>query len=433
VGFVWHFFLNMDRHGRLTDCFEGAGGNAAAATYIVISDQSRGQGHGRRLMTLLEIEAKRLGYHYIYLWTHTAIDFYNKLDYRECQRVSLYRASLKRLQVEEISALERMLHKKHVSCSNSKSKATKETILLPPSDGNDATTDDVWLRKRLVEHVGSIQISLEQRLDELLTFVSQQRNQQSTRPIPTMELEWRYQLVQVPWQSQIGPSCGLAALRMVRDYLHESSLLKNNPQQPANNNMPSLLTAARTLGYSDDGEIFNANHLLDLAETVCGLNVNMCHLSSLTAIDISSTLSKGGVWIVPYDSNARTRLPTTLDGNSAHYGIIVGLVAGFPIHQQDDTVPRDVDSAYHNESNSAPGNSPRLHLLEDPSSLVAAAAQVYLCVQHSLSQRFSIASLEDFWKSNLQLVSVDKYKNGRLDLRDRIIECRGVLQEEEEE
>jgi len=49
-------------HGRLTECFEGAGGSAAAATYILA--EPRGQGYGTRLMQLLEKEAEQLGYHY---------------------------------------------------------------------------------------------------------------------------------------------------------------------------------------------------------------------------------------------------------------------------------------------------------------------------------------------------------------------------------
>ena len=64
-------------HGRLTECFENAGGNAAAVTFVVIDSLTRGQGLGTYLMQLLQEEAKRLGYHYVYLWTSTAISFYD--------------------------------------------------------------------------------------------------------------------------------------------------------------------------------------------------------------------------------------------------------------------------------------------------------------------------------------------------------------------
>ena len=82
-------FYPLYSHGRLTECFESAGGNAAAATFIVVDSKYRGQGLGRHLMKGLEKEAERQGYHYVYLWTKTAIPFYKKIGYHECQRVSL--------------------------------------------------------------------------------------------------------------------------------------------------------------------------------------------------------------------------------------------------------------------------------------------------------------------------------------------------------
>lgn len=51
-------------HGRLTECCESAGGNAAAATYIVIDPKYRAQQWRQKLMLLLEEVAIRLGYHY---------------------------------------------------------------------------------------------------------------------------------------------------------------------------------------------------------------------------------------------------------------------------------------------------------------------------------------------------------------------------------
>jgi GNAT superfamily N-acetyltransferase len=48
-------------HARLSDCFEGYGGAAAAVTYVVMDTAQRGKGLGTVLMQLLEAEAKRLG------------------------------------------------------------------------------------------------------------------------------------------------------------------------------------------------------------------------------------------------------------------------------------------------------------------------------------------------------------------------------------
>lgn len=48
-------------HARLTECFEGFGGSAAAATFVIVQKSIRGQRLGTKLMTLLEEEAERLG------------------------------------------------------------------------------------------------------------------------------------------------------------------------------------------------------------------------------------------------------------------------------------------------------------------------------------------------------------------------------------
>ena len=129
------------RHGRLTECFEGAGGNAAAATYIVIESTFRSCGYGNVLMTLLEDEAKRLGYHYVYLWTQTAVPFYIKIGYVSCHRVSLYRACLKQLEAEQISTLEGMLRQRMKASGAPEKPSAQETITLPPSDGDENQAD----------------------------------------------------------------------------------------------------------------------------------------------------------------------------------------------------------------------------------------------------------------------------------------------------
>jgi hypothetical protein len=87
-------------------------------------------------MTLLEEEAKRLGYHYVYLWTQTAVPFYVKIGYVSCHRVSLYRACLKQLETKQISTLEAMLRQRNKAAGCVEQPSAQETILLPPSDGD---------------------------------------------------------------------------------------------------------------------------------------------------------------------------------------------------------------------------------------------------------------------------------------------------------
>lgn len=83
-------------HVRITECMDEASGRAVAATYIIT--EPRGHGYGRQLMQLLDDRVISFGYHYIYVWTHTAVEFYIKCGFKETKRVSLCRPCLKRLE-----------------------------------------------------------------------------------------------------------------------------------------------------------------------------------------------------------------------------------------------------------------------------------------------------------------------------------------------
>jgi hypothetical protein len=401
-------------------------------------------------MKFLEEEASRLGYHYIYLWTKTAIPFYQKIGYTICQRVSLKRACLKALDASQVENLEALLFRKSQRQSttsvslqksspaaqqhaNSTTKQTRkaETILLPPSnDGDDENAQDVWLRKRLVEHVGSVHVSSSERRDELTEVVANNDTSMEQHNL----MKWRYFLLSLPWQSQIGPSCGLAALRMTREYfflLHHHQQSKplvddkrENSDEPAQ--LPSLLGEAQERGYTNDGEVFNANHLMDIAETVCGLDCEMWSTKDLQPQQVWNVLRDGGVLLLPYDSGRRTRLPALLGGKSAHYGIIVGLLVG--------TIVVGGGTSRSNKDDKQPivevveeGSKARFEELEELED-IDDSSELFLLVQHSLSSKLSIARWSDFLLSNQQLDSMDQGKFGEqdLDLKYRIIHCKGM-------
>jgi GNAT superfamily N-acetyltransferase len=376
-------------HGRLTACFEGAGGNAAAATYILA--EPRGLGHGSRLMTLLEQEAKKLGYHYLYLWTTTAISFYLKLGYSKTERVSLYSACLKTLRSDQVGSLEAMLVKRTFSVSAAR-PSCQETVLLPP---DVVTENDVWLRKRLVELVPSLTVPLQSRIDELNAAI-QQFSQYH---------RWEYYFHSIPWRQQLGPSCGLAALRMLRDfYCHVD---------PNDGKAPSLLSEAQAKKYSFDGEVFDARNMVQLAR-FCGLDAELRSFRQLAPNDIVCLLKKGASLVLPYDSQAFTRRPWKNCGKSAHYGIIVGILLGF---QREDPVVDDTCALSLIDMTN-------FHKTVDNSDCLL------LLVQHSLSSKFSVATHVDFFESNQQLTSLDTTKcklpdRGMLYLSDCVIVCHG--------
>lgn len=362
-------------------------------------------------MAFLEDETKRLGYHYLYLWTKTAIPFYQKIGYRECQRVSLKRACLKALKESQVETLEAILFRKtqqqqQQQHQRGRPRNQRETVLLPPSkEGEDDTTQDVWLRKRLVEHVGSRQLPLSERLDELKEVVANNHVGQA--------MYWRYFLLSLPWQAQVGPSCGLAALRMIHEYyLLDRNSNENNHDLDDQIQRPSLLGEAQERGYTQDGEVFNANHLLILAKDVCGLIGELCSPQALAPQQICQVLWDGGVLVLTYDSNPRTRLPALLSGKNAHYGIIVG----FLVECKCDTIGSMDDGS--------------LRPLDDVTQFGDCDhGSFHVLVQHSLSPKLSIAPWFAFVSSNQQLDTVDdnKFQVWDLDLKNRIILLRGAM------
>jgi hypothetical protein len=339
------------------------------------------------------------------------------------------------------------------------SKKLETIVLLPTSSSSQSNKDtknetgdceqpveedDVWLRKRLVDHVASICISEQDRRSELQQFVVASSTSNTARVVSndgstnTIVVEennntnCRYQFrwnPHVPWQMQIGPTCGLTAIRMIRDYyLHDkTNASHNNREREGDGSTPgasSLLADAQRRGYTNDGEMFDANGLRDLmrdqlvalaatstsfpsdtgaasdASKDDTVAVMTRETSSLSIEEIDSTVRNKGLWILPYDSNPRTKLPGKFRGQHAHWGIVVGIL-------YDRTKPQNDAST----TTSAPSDNVTVHLI----------------VQHSLNSRWAIAPIEDWFDSNRQLLSVneDKFALGKeenLNLKNKIIQ-----------
>ena len=418
-------------HGRLTECFQGSGGNAVAATYIIIDPSSRRKGYGRILMSLLEDVTLHVlhEYHYIYLWTQTAIQFYQQhCGYHLCQRTSMKRTCLKSLHAIQVSSLESLLvqrrqqqqqQQSHFHTSQTQQQPqydpSTETIMLPPDDDDDGNNnskkknkdDDVWLCKRLVEQVPPIQLPVGPRTEQLkqsaidvVHYINKDDDKfndtsQHAR-LPSIIKVYYYWINNVPWEQQIGPSCGLASIRMVQGYFttkhkndveiptQENSIQTtcsdqvatavttggmddSSSRQPPLESPPtmSLLQYAKTKGWTVDGELFDMTHLYELTSMTAATmttessskryDCSMQSLSKLTPHDIyqgllgrtdgdnsSCDVDGDGLWIIPYDSHPHTRLPSSTDGgHHAHYGIIVGIAAVDTNPDNHDTMEQD--------------------------------------------------------------------------------------------
>ena len=516
--------------------------SAVAATYIIISKDKRNCGYGTALMSLLEFAAtygKSLSptsslsktilssYHYLYLWTRSAVPFYvRKCNYHQCQRVSMIRDCLKIITFQQASSLEESLLKKRLKqmslLSNShqeqqhpskmlSTQSSTETILLPPptrSGGDNAergsgvglqssdNDSDVWLCKRLVEFVPSFRLPMQVRIKQIQQFIKNTH-------YGSKVLGYFYIQPSVPWESQIGPSCGLAALRMVHRYYYSLSNVRsirhhqhsddvdkkeNGPgfgyhsqrtsptsEWPTHSFTFSLLRHSQRQGYTIDGEMFDAQHMLEISNRLIAASATatscdkfneknsasscpyQCHLQSLSELspwNIYQVLSNrekiysreqhccGGLYIIPYDSNPRSKLPSSqFKGKYAHYGVIVGIVVVNNGMEGEEKLKeqngRDAGKSAPRLDTCGSATIVELHPLhnlkaEDRSRLFEMSSiknsccnandDILLLVQHSLSTKLCIATWREFAESNLQLKTCDtlKFKNVSYD------SCRSV-------
>jgi hypothetical protein len=356
-------------------------GFSAAVTSVVVSSDRRGTGLGRTLLGHAEAMASRCGYGYLYLWTHDAGPFYEACGYQECEKVSLLRPALVALGSEAVNKLEALFQRRASDVSRAAGEGANADDAAAEAT---VRADSTWYRKRLLElHAASRPLSRE----ALLAAVHE--------ALPNVEADdgassaaWSVHLTDVAWERQVGPCCGLAALRMARSALHPA--LRPTPPAPpaaaptaaAGTRLASwgatlggqteltlagdvtaphdasVLTAAIEKGFSSDGEVFDVHDLAALAADPCGLDGAVVALSepaaesagdggtaaeaaaaeaaagesaaSLAAAaatfarGVSAWLACGGVAVVPYDKDEANHMPALRQGKMAHYLIVVG-------------------------------------------------------------------------------------------------------------
>jgi GNAT superfamily N-acetyltransferase len=422
-------------HGRVLDCFENSGARAAAFTYIIAKPQ--GNGHGRILMQQLERACRDQNYHYVYVWTHTAIEFYKKCGYHETHRVSLQRPCLKILETMQVSKLEDLLSFRkrrifkdeddHIAdkhdAADGTTKKRSETILLPPVHGAEiAEQQDVWLCKRLVDTVPKLTIQREERMKELQAFCSSSMACGSCY----------YHFLDLAWQQQIGPSCGLAALQMVLDFSKGGA----EDEEYTTKKQPSLLQQAKTQQYTRDGELFDIQDLFSLAKQQ-NLDCEIVRVSDTTQIQVCQQLLALNPIIIPYDQSYN-KLPCLANGKCAHYGVIVGMMilCDKPLDAASSLMLTEEESSWDSHQALAKRLVPLTTIRDDTddnddhplarSLQVPSTSKLYLLVQHGMSRKLCIASWNDFMISNEQLHGSDHAKffsesNRRINLANQML------------
>eukprot|EP00659_Diplonema_papillatum_P014722 gene14722-22519_t len=300
-------------------------GPACAVTSVVIAKRHRGNRYGSVLMAVLDGHARSLGYTYVYLWTSTAAPFYRKCGYLPCDRVNLDKPALRHLNEEAVSALEAMLQSRVAKIEKAQQNGFYE-------DNPQQGVDVVWMRKRLVESLPSVA-----RTDEAIETMVHSVVSQNRFP------SFTYFIHNVPSQRQIGPSCGLTALRMAHDfYLNKdgsnttpsASLLdadSHSKTRTTSNNSSSttsagLLDEAIKHGFSQDGEMFSVPNLSTLATRFLNLRAELHTIADEEAAcrHIVGALRSGRLVVFPYDREPGTSMPALYGGLYSHYCVFTG-------------------------------------------------------------------------------------------------------------
>ncbi|KAJ1451017.1 hypothetical protein M885DRAFT_570419 [Pelagophyceae sp. CCMP2097] len=298
-------------YARLQKSAETADGRAAVLTSVVVAASSRKRGLGRKLVAFAERTAADCGFGYVQLWTTDAEAFYAKAGYAQCDRVAIERPALAN---RNVSALEGFLKLQQRSAG--------DVTAATPKDVEGA----MWMKKRVRERCADAQIDVSR--DALISAL------RADAPLGQVHVAAGGAV----WERQVGPSCGLAALRSA------GTALRRMPPAPhlgAPRHFEAppfvdgrlqwdaralkagdLLSAAVELGCSIDGEVFDIHALVALAQHAGHERVFV----TADLDDIVAWLQEGGVCIVAYDrAKSDGHRPVCTGGKGAHYLLLLGV------------------------------------------------------------------------------------------------------------
>lgn len=470
-------------HCRLQPASENADGFSAAITSVVVDPARRGCGLGRKLLARAEEAAAAMGYGYLYLWTHDAQPFYLACGYSECEKVNLLRPSLVALGSAAVGKLEALMAQKMRAAANGNEEDGAGAASGGAASADEACVraDSTWFRKRLLElsaasqplSLEELEASVRHALPSCAAHVSSGREHSALRGqhaavdgVTTDERgapsrDWEVRLAPATWERQVGPCCGLAALRMARSALRAphapplasaatasaprdvdlvdarqappppplpsppsppsvgpsfervapsgSSIELTLPADPDVDANASVLQAAIERGFSSDGEVFDIHHLATLAAEVCGLQATVLLLDE----DADADATKAEPDRPATSAGDVNRAAGEVLGRSLTHWIAGGGVA---------VVPYDKDDAHHRPVLKG-GHSAHYALVcglatrdSGGDSIMAAhgdAGDVLLVCIHGLSRRPLVLTPSELAASNKQLLTMKRSANSK--------------------
>lgn len=339
---------------------EVADGLSAIAFSVVVSPVARRRGVGRFLMDGAEREARARGFSYLYLFTDDMEAFYSSCGYKRCERIAAVGQVARHFASDTLSALQQMVARqaaRHAGASHGDDSAPAGTDAV-------ASADAVWMRKALVEATApeptrreadcralaaaaaEAWTSPQREVEEaVLLALGQHGEGPLGASVGASVCASGATVVDMTWERQVGPSCGLALLRILRRFLHDrqpsvspppppesippamlaavaqtTPALVVEPLAPLAHNA-SLLAAAKARRISNEGELFSNMFMAQLAADAIGARMAVVPLEARV---VMRTVAAKVPVLVAYDRDPNTHRPGLFGGLRAHWGLVRG-------------------------------------------------------------------------------------------------------------
>jgi N-acetylglutamate synthase-like GNAT family acetyltransferase len=305
---------NVIGHASIASAQESAEGKACVVYSVIVDQTLRGKGIGKLLMGKIEQVAVDMEFAIMYLFTNDQEQFYRKCGFIKAPKVSALGANAHRLNSEQLKGLEALF-------------AQRSAKVAPEWN---ADHDSIWMRKIIIESFSKFVDSYESLWAEA----------------KTISIKKECNVIAIPWQKQIGPSCGILLVRLLRELftsgyrksqivfdsatgeLKEQSESIHPPLGISNKIFTgSLLDLCKSQKFSLEGEMLNYANLQSIIHQVLPfLSVQSFPISSKSTLEIINILKSGSIILAAYDKDKDNRPTTRPIGESqhAHWIAIVG-------------------------------------------------------------------------------------------------------------
>jgi hypothetical protein len=320
----------------------------------------------------------------------------------------------------------------------------------------DRGASSVWLSKRLVEHFETrllprdkVESEVRSQIKRILARRPHAESSSSCDERTAVQnIDLVGVLIDVPHERQIGPCCGIAALRCVRAYWKGRQDSYENKKgimgdlrcefeqttrttATARLDTSSLLDFARQRGWSSDGEMFHAVNLARLAGSPPGGLSSAVYIDVTRSVLVDLVARQGVPVLISFDKSNRSQeflLDNDARGARAHWGIVRGIVCSAAAAAALAEVPPISGNAILNKETSRGVRATRVRLfwadngdkqagesdaIAEPREGLVGNVEfaegkggeeiLFVVLQHTASDQVSVVSFDRLVRSNAQL------------------------------